>query len=64
MITAERYYKLTVNFISFLEVDEQDCLLVSARWGYGADSKFNNANVERVLWWSHYFWKIVAPSIP
>jgi hypothetical protein len=39
-------------------------LLVSARWGYGAYSKFNNADVERVLWWSHYCSKLVAPSIP
>jgi hypothetical protein len=37
-------------------------LLVSARWGYGAYSKFYNADVERVLWWSHYFSKLVAPS--
>jgi hypothetical protein len=39
-------------------------LLVSARWGYGAYSNFNNTDVERVLWWSHYFSKLVAPSIP
>jgi hypothetical protein len=32
--------------------------------GYGAYSKFNNADVERGLWWSHYFSKLVAPSIP
>jgi hypothetical protein len=38
-------------------------LLVSARWGYGAHSKFNNADAKRVLWWSHYFSKLVAPSI-
>jgi hypothetical protein len=36
-------------------------LLVSSTWGCGAYSKFNNADVERVLWWSHYFSK---PSIP
>jgi hypothetical protein len=29
-----------------------------ARWG---DSRFNNADVERVLWWLHYFLKHVAP---
>jgi hypothetical protein len=39
-------------------------LLVSARWGDGAYSKFNNADVERVLWWKHYFSKLVAPSVP
>jgi hypothetical protein len=38
--------------------------LVSARWGYGAYSKFHLAVVERVLWWSHYFSKLVALSIP
>jgi hypothetical protein len=38
-------------------------LLVSARWGYDAYSKFNNADVERVLWWSLYFSEPVAPSI-
>jgi hypothetical protein len=39
-------------------------LLVSVRWGYDAYSKFNDADVVRVLWWSHYFSKLVAPSIP
>jgi hypothetical protein len=38
-------------------------LLVSARWDYGSYSKFNNVGVQRVLWWSHYFSKLVAPSI-
>jgi hypothetical protein len=37
--------------------------LVLARWGYGAYINFNSADVERVLWWSHYFSKPVAPSI-
>jgi hypothetical protein len=52
-----------MNFISLLEVDKQDCWF-QQRWGYGACSKFDNADVERVLWWSHYFLKLVGPSIP
>jgi hypothetical protein len=36
-------------------------LLVAARWGKGAYSKFNNVDVEQVLWWLHYFSKLVAP---
>jgi hypothetical protein len=32
--------------------------------GLGTCNKFNNAVVERVLWWSHYFSKLVASSIP
>jgi hypothetical protein len=32
--------------------------------GYSANSKFNNADVERVLRQSHYFLKLVAPLIP
>jgi hypothetical protein len=61
-ITAEHYqegmdYKFHFPFGSWWTK-----LLVSVRWGYGAYRKFNNADVERVLWWSHYFLKLVAPG--
>jgi hypothetical protein len=62
-ITAERYQELIMNFLFFWEVGEQD-------YWYQQDGatphicQFSNADLERVFRWSHYFSKLVAPSIP
>jgi hypothetical protein len=45
IITTEFHQELIMNFISHLETDEQN-LLVSAKWGCGTNSKFNNADVK------------------
>lgn len=46
------------NFVSLLEVDEQD------RWfqqdGVVTHSKFNSTNVVQILWWPYCFFKLVV----
>jgi hypothetical protein len=46
-----------------LEVDEQDYCFQKDGAIYSTYSKFNNADVKHILWWSFNFSKLAAPLI-
>jgi hypothetical protein len=48
IVTAEQYQELITNFISMLEVDEQDFWFQQD--GVTTHSKFNSTNVVQILW--------------
>jgi len=50
-----------MNFISILEVYEQDCWFQQD--GFMTHSKFSSTNVAQILWWPYWFFRLVVPLI-